>query len=161
VGHHVQCSIFWAGKTRGRPWVQPSYVIKNLICALFFCALSKNGCAGPKGANRCRVVLAARFRVNEGKKTPIIEKYSPPKNMSTGYPVTITNETAGVTKTKSNPIELARLGTDGPFWIIEALGVFGMGMGPRQKRSGVDLRLHCMCGRAEPMRVPRTYRSRR
>jgi hypothetical protein len=94
VGHHVRCSLFWAGKTRGRPWVQPSYVIKNLIWALFFCGLSKNQCPGPKGANGCRAVLAARFPVNEGKKTPIIEKYSPPKNMSTGNPITITNETA-------------------------------------------------------------------
>jgi hypothetical protein len=94
VGHHVQCSIFWAGKTRGHPWVQPSYVIKNLIWAFFFCGLSKDGCPGPKGANRRRVVFAARFRVNEGKKTPTIEKYSPQKNMSTGYPITITNETA-------------------------------------------------------------------
>jgi hypothetical protein len=90
VGHHIQCSIFWAGKTRGHPWVQPSYVIKHLIWVFFFAVILKMAAPGPKGANRCRVVLAARFRVNESKKTPIIEKYSPQKNMSTGYPVTIT-----------------------------------------------------------------------
>jgi hypothetical protein len=49
VGHHVQCSIFWAGKTRGRPWVQPSYVIKNLICALFFAVSLKMGALAQKG----------------------------------------------------------------------------------------------------------------
>jgi hypothetical protein len=96
VGHHVQCFVFLGREIHG----DTISVGSTILCyqkddlGPFFGGLSKNGCHGPKGAHHCRVVLAARFRVSEGKKHPIIEKYSPQKNMSTGYPFTITNETA-------------------------------------------------------------------
>jgi hypothetical protein len=49
VGHHIQCSIFWAGKTRGHPWVQPSYVIKHLIWVFFFAVFLKMAALAQKG----------------------------------------------------------------------------------------------------------------
>ena len=79
MGHHVQCSIFLGReKHRDDPWVQPSYVIKNLIWGFFFTVFLKMSALAQKGRDRCRVVLAARFRVNEEKDSHH-RKILPPK----------------------------------------------------------------------------------